>query len=199
MWLRLFIKIQVLPTLPFFFFKTKVVGRKNKRFKGNVILMSNHTSTWDAVLIFCTFWTKTFYFLSAAVLFSYSKLFSWFIKTLGAIKIERTKTDMFAINDAMNILESDKNLVIFPEGVRSLNGEILKFRPGAAIIALITDTPIIPIFIGGKYSFFHRAKIVVGEQIRLERKDKNKYPTQEEIVNATEMLRQKVIELSKLA
>lgn len=198
MWLRLFIKLQVLPTLPFVFFKTKVVGRKNKRFKGNVILMSNHTSTWDAVLLFCTFWTKTFYFLSAAVLFRYNRLFSWFIKTLGAIKIERSVTDMFAISDAMNILEKGKNLVIFPEGMRSLNGEILKFRPGVAIIALITDTPVIPIFIGGKYSFFHRAKIVIGEQIHLERKDKNKYPTQEEIINATKMLREKVIELSKL-
>lgn len=197
MWLRLFIKLQVLPTLPFIFFKTKVVGRKNKKFKGNVILMSNHTSMWDAVLIFCTFWTKTFYFLSAAILFRYTKLFSWFIKTLGAIKIERTKTDMFAINDALEVLENGKNLVIFPEGVRSLDGKILKFRPGAAILALITDTPIIPIYIGGQYSLFHRSVIVIGEQIRLERKDKNKYPTQQEIVDATQMLRNKVIELSK--
>jgi len=197
MWLRLFIKLQVLPTLPFFFFKTKVVGRKNKRFKGNVILMSNHTSMWDAVLIFCTFWTKMYYFLSAAILFNRGRLFAWFIRTLGAIKIERTKTDMFAINDAIEVLNKGKNLVIFPEGLRSLNGEILKFRPGVAIIAMITDTPIIPIYIGGKYHIFKRAKIVVGEQIRLERKDKDKYPTQQEIVEATEMLRNKVVELSK--
>ena len=55
-----------------------------------MILMSNHTSTWDAVLIFCTFWTKTFYFLSAAILFSYSKtVFVVHKDARSAIKIER--------------------------------------------------------------------------------------------------------------
>jgi 1-acyl-sn-glycerol-3-phosphate acyltransferase len=197
MWLRIFIKLQVVPILPPLFFKTKVVGRRNKRFKGNVILMSNHTSTWDAVLIFCTFWTKTFYFLSAAILFNRSRRFSWFISKLGAIKVERTKTDMFAINDAIKTLEDGKNLVIFPEGVRSLDGTILKFQPGAAIIAMITGTPIIPMFIGGGYGLFKRAKLVIGEQIVLERRDQNRYPSQEEIVEATQLLRNAVIELSK--
>ncbi|MBT3320367.1 MAG: 1-acyl-sn-glycerol-3-phosphate acyltransferase [Clostridia bacterium] len=197
MWLRLFIKIQVLPFLPTFYFKTKVVGRKNKKFKGNVILMGNHTSMWDAVLLFCTFWTKTFYFLSAALLFNRSKRFTWFISTLGAIKVERTKTDMFAINSAIETLEKGRNLMIFPEGLRSLDGTILKFQPGAAIVGLITGKPIIPVFIGGGYGFFKQAKLVIGEHIVLERRDKNRYPSQEEIVEATQLLRNTIIELSK--
>lgn len=197
MWLRLFIKIQVVPILPTFYFKTKIVGRKNRKFKGNVILMCNHTSMWDAVLLFCTFWTKTFYFLSAAILFNRSKRFTWFISTLGGIKVERTKTDMFAINDAIETLEQGKNLMIFPEGLRSLDGTILKFQPGAAIAGLITGKPIIPAFIGGGYGLFKRAKLVIGEQIVLERRDKNRYPSQEEIVQATEFLRNTIIELSK--
>ena len=197
MWLRLFIKIQMVPILPTFYFKTKIVGRKNRRFKGNVILMCNHTSMWDAVLMFCTFWTKTFYFLSAALLFNRSKRFTWFISTLGAIKVERTKTDMFAINSAIETLEQGKSLMIFPEGLRSLDGTILKFQPGAAIVALITGTPIIPAFIGGNYGLFKQAKLVIGEQIVLTRRDKNKYPSQEEIVEATQLLRNTIIELSK--
>lgn len=197
MWLRLFIKIQMVPILPTFYFKTKIVGRKNRRFKSNVILMGNHTSMWDAVLLFCTFWTKTFYFLSAAILFNRSKFFTWFISSLGAIKVERTKTDMFAINDAIETLESGKNLMIFPEGLRSLDGTILEFQPGAAIVGLITGKPIIPVFIGGEYGLFKRAKLVIGEQIVLERRDKNRYPSQEEIVQATQLLRNTIIELSK--
>ena len=197
MWLRFFIKIQMVPILPTFYFKTKIVGRKNRRFEGNVILMCNHTSMWDAVLLFCTFWTKTFYFLSAALLFNRSKRFTWFISTLGAIKVERTKTDMFAINSAIETLEQGKSLMIFPEGLRSLDGTILKFQPGAAIVALITGTPIIPAFIGGNYGLFKQAKLVIGEQIVLTRRDKNKYPSQEEIVEATQLLRNTIIELSK--
>ncbi len=197
MWLRLFIKVQVVPILPTFLFKTKIVGRKNMRFKGNVIIAANHISTWDAVLIFCTLWTKTFYFLTAAILFNRGRLFAWCIKTLGAIKVERSKTDMFAINDAIETIEQGKNLVIFPEGLRSLDRSILKFQPGAAIVGLITGKPIIPVFIGGGYGLFKRSKMVFGEHIVLSRRDKNKYPSQEEIVEATQLLRNMIIELSK--
>lgn len=193
--LRWFMKIQMLPLSPIFF-KLKLAGRKNKKFKGRAIIMCNHISTWDVVLIFCVFWTKALYYMSASTLFSYNKPFSWFIANLGALKVERKSTDLIAIDEAIKILEKNKPLVIFPEGIRSLNGEILPFRPGIAIIALMTKSPIIPVYIGGKYGIFSRTKMAIGEHIDLSASYCNKEILEQDIIDICKMLRQRVIELS---
>lgn len=197
MFIRWFLKIQVVPALQIFF-KLKLRGKKNRKYKGRAIIMCNHISTWDAVLVFVVFWTRTLYFMTASILFTYNKLFSWFIERLGAVKVERQTTDLSAFDAAIRVLESNKSLVIFPEGLRSLNGEILPFKPGVVIIALLTKTPIIPVYIGGRYSLFHRMKMAIGEPIDICANFKGNYPSQQEIVDFTRMLREKVIELSKL-
>jgi 1-acyl-sn-glycerol-3-phosphate acyltransferase len=191
-----FIKIQVMLVLPFFF-KTKIIGRHHMRFKSPVIIMSNHISTWDAVLFFCTFWTRTLYFLAASILFTYNKLFAWFIRSLGAVRVKREGTDLFAIDESIRLIETGHNLVIFPEGMRSLTREILPFRPGVAIVALMTGAPIIPVFIGGKYGVFSRIKMAVGEPIYLRATYGAKYPTAQELKDICAMLRNHVVELSK--
>ncbi len=194
--LRWFIKIQVLPVLPLFF-KLKLAGRKNAKFKGRAIIMSNHISTWDAVLLFCVFWKKTLYYMTASILFSYNKLFSWFIKNLGALKVERKSTDLGAIDTAIKTLENNKNLVIFPEGLRSLDGDMLPFRPGIAIIALTSKSPIIPVYIGGKYGFFSRVKMAIGEPIDLAPLYGDKQASEQDIMDICQMLREKIIQLSE--
>lgn len=194
--LKWFIKVQVMLVLPFYF-KAKVAGRKNKRFKTPVIIMCNHISTWDVVLLFCVFWTKTLYYMAASILFSYSRLFSWFIASLGAIKVERDTTDLSAIDEAIRLLEAGRNLVIFPEGLRSLNGEILPFKPGVAIIALITGVPILPVYIGGKYGVFSRIRMAVGEPVQLRDYCSAKYPTPQQLKDLCAMLRERIVDLSK--
>lgn len=48
-------------------------------------------------------------------------------------------------------LREDKNIVIFPEGARSRDGELLEFRPFFAILAKTFDTPIVPVMIEGTF------------------------------------------------
>ena len=191
-----FIKIQVMLVLPFYF-KTRITGRKNMRFKSPVIIMCNHISTWDVVLLFCMFWTKTLYFLAASILFTYNRAFAWFISALGAIRVKRDKTDLVAIDEAIRLVESGRNLVIFPEGLRSLNGDILPFKPGIAITALMTGAPIIPVYITGKYSLFGRIRMAVGEPIYLRASYGAKYPSAQELKDICTMLRGHIVALSE--
>ncbi|MDD3512573.1 MAG: lysophospholipid acyltransferase family protein, partial [Synergistaceae bacterium] len=49
------------------------------------------------------------------------------------------------------LLESGENVLIFPEGSRSLNGELQPLEGGVALIALKSGAPIIPSFISGTF------------------------------------------------
>ncbi|MCF8037594.1 MAG: 1-acyl-sn-glycerol-3-phosphate acyltransferase, partial [Desulfobacteraceae bacterium] len=66
------------------------------------------------------------------------------------------------MQDCEKALNEGSSVLIFPEGTRSPDGNIKKFKPGAFILALEQETPILPIVLTGtntalpKYSMnFH--------------------------------------------
>ncbi len=199
MFLVWFVKLTAAPFL-FLFFKLKLRGRKRAgRITGKTIIISNHTSTWDAVLMNYIFPTKRIYFMTANRMFTFTPIFTWFLKVLGAFPTRREKTDLTAIANGTKILSDDKILGIFPEGKRSLNGKMLKFKPGVALLALNSDAPIIPIYQTGKYGFFHQKKAIVGERINLRDYCPEKHPTEEKIISLCAILEEKMELLRKEA
>ncbi|MDD5016595.1 MAG: lysophospholipid acyltransferase family protein [Eubacteriales bacterium] len=192
-----FVKITSAPFL-FIYFKLKLIGKKSaSKIDGKTIIIANHISTWDAVLVNYVFPTKRIYFMTASELFNYNKLFAWFLRTLGAFPVNRCGTDLTALSQAIDVLEQDKILGMFPEGRRSLNGELLPFKAGVVIAALNSQTPILPVYISGKYGFFRRMTVVVGEKIFLHKYCAEKHPSPDIIQQLSDMLRDKMMELAQ--
>jgi 1-acyl-sn-glycerol-3-phosphate acyltransferase len=192
-----FVKLTSAPFL-FFFFKLKLVGWENrKKIEKKCIVIANHTSTWDPVLMNYIFPTRRIHFMTATELFEYNRLFTWFLGQLGAFSVNRKKADLGAIDSAIHLLCEQKILGIFPEGIRSLTGELLPFKPGVVIAALVTNTPIIPLFISGKYGFFRRMTVVVGEKIHLSDYCTEKHPPVQKITELATLLREKIEVLSE--
>lgn len=197
MFLVWFVKVTSAPFL-FLYFKLKLIGKKRaSKIDGKTIIIANHISTWDPVLVNYIFPTKRIYFMTALELFSYNKLFTWFLSQLGAFPVNRRESDLGALTRATEILERDQILGIFPEGRRSLDGEILPFKPGAVIAALNSDTPIIPIYITGEYGLFKRMTAVVGEKIYLSDYCNEKHPSPSVIQQLSDILRDKVVALAQ--
>ena len=90
-------------------------------------------------------------------------------------------------------------LLIFPEGRFSTTGEILEFRSTAALLALQTDVPIIPMWHSVNYGFGKRTDVVIGEPIRLSELCSTANPDAAELDRLTAILRDKVIELRGMA
>ncbi len=192
MFLVWFVKITAAPFL-LLFFKLKLRGKKRVgKIQGKTIIIANHTSTWDAVLMNYIFPTKRIYFMTADRMFTFTPIFSWFLKVLGAFPTHRDRTDLSAISSGTNILIKEKILGIFPEGKRSLNNEMLKFKPGVALLALNNNAPIIPIYHTGKYGFFHQKKAVVGERIYLSDYCSEKHPSEATVRSLCTMIEQKM-------
>lgn len=148
-------------------YPTKIVGRKNLP-KGKVIITLNHTSNLDAVVLILNTWEKK-YFLAKKELFV-SKARSWFLKKMGAIKIDREIADVSAIKEAFKVLKNNKKLVIFPEGTRNKTEELnlQQVKHGAAMIAIKTKTPIVPLWIFNRPKAFRKTKILIGKPYELD-------------------------------
>lgn len=149
------------------FFPTKIIGKQNIP-KGGAILASNHTSNLDAVLMVANTWEKRYY-LAKKELFN-NKIMSFFLKGIGAIKINRENPEVSVIKTCMKILKNNKRLVIFPEGTRNKSDsmQLGEMKHGVSMFAIKAKVHIIPMFISRRPKMFHRTIITYGEPFELD-------------------------------
>ena len=110
--------------------------------------------------------------------------------------VHRGEGDLAAIRHSLKVLRSGEMLGIFPEGTRIKNQGIRAFEAGAALLALKSDTPIIPIFIKGNYKLFRRMTMIIGEPLLL-RDTFDKSTNSQTVAKATKFLRDKLLQMEE--
>ena len=134
------------------FFRFKIIGAEHIPATGGVIIAANHISLWDPPVIAAAC-TRSINFMAKEELFAVG-IFNWLITTLKAFPVRRGTADRAAIRYAINLLKNGEILGAFPEGTRSISGELGQPEPGIAMIALKAGVPIIPVGITGTNKVF---------------------------------------------
>jgi 1-acyl-sn-glycerol-3-phosphate acyltransferase len=120
-----------------------------------LIFFSNHTSHLDATLIMCTLpdeWqAKTAVGAARDYFFDVWWRQAFTALVYGAFPIDRARGARGAVDKARELLAEDWSIVVFPEGTRSPDGHLQRFRHGAARLALETGAGLAPIAIVGAY------------------------------------------------
>lgn len=160
-------KIVLVPVL-FVYFKIKTINKQFRKIKGKAIIISNHKSFWDALLITYYYWTETIHFLVSKSVFDRKNFGSWYMRQIGGIETPLVNSGLNPISGAVSVLQKDRKVVIFPEGRINKIDNFLPFKSGAVLAALKTGAPIIPLYIGGKYGLFKRVKVVLGKPIYID-------------------------------
>ncbi len=134
---------------------------------GPVILCSNHISWWDPVILGCLL-KRPIRFMAKKELFSYP-VFGTLLRWLGAFPVDRGRAHVGAIREGLKVLDAGEVLGIFPEGTRQRDRTRLGVpHPGAALLALKTDAPIVPVAIRTSPSEKKRVRVLFGEPFKLE-------------------------------
>ena len=119
---------------------------------GPVILASNHQTFLDPPMVGFRVDRPPIY-LARRSLFR-NRLFATLIRFYGAVPIDREGPGIGSLRQALRILEAGRVLVLFPEGTRSPDGAIGKFRPGVALLAERTGARVVPVRIRGGEKVF---------------------------------------------
>lgn len=142
--------------------------------KGPVILVSNHVSNIDPVLVVASL-HRPLYHVGKHTLFT-SGGSRWFFQTLGGqipVNREQRGSNDAAISAAIRVLQRGHAFGIYPEGHRSRDGVPKRGRPGVGRIAYRTGAPCYPVAIEGSMqvwpkgrslpNFFRPTKLRVGQ------------------------------------
>ena len=129
------------------FGRLEVTGRENVPPFGPLIIVANHLSFTDPPVLVCTV-PRTLYFLGKRELFS-NPVTGFIMRNFHVHAFDRSGLGVDAVRMALRLLDQDRAVVIFPEGRRSPNHELIEGVSGAAYMALKSQAPIMPIGVTG--------------------------------------------------
>ena len=180
-----------------FLFFPKIVGsKKNRHFRHSCIVVANHTSNWDPLLLGIMIRPVNIRYMAKEELFQ-KKFFGSFLLKLGVIPVNRGKSDLKAMKTALGALKSGQSLGMFPEGHRSKTGEMRTFESGAVMMSIKTNTPILPIYMYCKgYKPFHRTTVAIGDFLDFKTLSEGK-SDMETVARLNELLFKKMTELKR--
>ena len=137
------------------YFSIECKGREHIPHGQACIIAANHTSHLDTPAIMTALGknAKHLYILGAKdYWFSSSRFKSWFARTcLNILPLDRAGNFLQDVRIAKEALLQGKNLLIYPEGTRSVTGKLQPFKPGLGLLAYESGAPIIPTYIKGTY------------------------------------------------
>ncbi|MGI6701617.1 MAG: lysophospholipid acyltransferase family protein [Christensenellales bacterium] len=151
-------------------FPTKVIHKDNFPKTGKAVVISNHYSTADSLVIGAKLLKNSINCVAKKEAFS-NKFVGWLFTKLGAISVDRDAPGLQTHKKIMNVLNNDDILLIFPEGTRNKAGtpELAPLKPGAALYAIKGKAPLVPMLYHHKHKMFKTNYLIVGKPFTLER------------------------------
>ena len=133
-----------------FLFDLKVYGRDNIPAHGGVLIVSNHQSLLDPILLPLRL-DRPLNYIAKSELFM-NPVFAWFLRSiLNAFPVRQGHGDVRAVKETIQRLQEGHLMNIYPEGARTEDGEIAPLQRGVALIVERAQVIVIPAVIVGAF------------------------------------------------
>lgn len=150
--------------------RLKVYGKERVPLQGGLVIACNHFHWLDppALGAACP---RTIYFMAKIEAHGVPGV-GQFIRAFGTFAVRRGESDRDAVRMMRSVVRDGRALGLFVEGTRQRSGVPGEIQPGAAMVALQEDVPVIPVAIHGTQTWkpgnFHPVSFAWGEPIRFE-------------------------------
>src|SRR5262245_13982807 len=150
----------------------RVEGREHWPAEGGALVCANHQSMFDPPLVGLTC-PRRMNYLARDTLFRVP-LLAPLIKFLDAIPIDREGGGLAGLKETLRRLRGGEQVLIFPEGTRTRDGEVAPLKPGFIAVARRSGVPLVPVGLDGAYQAWPRTSrwprggriaVVIGEPI----------------------------------
>jgi 1-acyl-sn-glycerol-3-phosphate acyltransferase len=132
------------------YFGLELAGVDNIPASGPLIVTPNHQTYADPALVTIPV-RRRVYYMAWNQLFEIP-VFSWMIRRLRAFPVRIDSADPSSMREAVRLLTAGHVLMIFPEGERTLTGQVERFKPGAFRLAATLRVPVLPVTIAGGHA-----------------------------------------------
>lgn len=135
--------------------RMEVHGAEHVPATGGCILAANHVSFLDPPVVGSSVRTRVVRFMARDTLGS-SPFTKWWMEGVATVMISREKGDVGALKRALQALKEGDCLGLFPEGTRSVDGELKPAKGGIGFLIGKAGVPVVPMYVDGTYRAFSR-------------------------------------------
>lgn len=139
------------------FFRLRREGLHNIPLTGPVIIVANHQSFLDPPAVGACVTRRACFFVARSTLFKF-KPFGMLIAALNSIPLKQGEPDVKAMRAVLERLKRRGAVVLFPEGSRSMDGRMVEFQAGIAVIIKRAKCPVLPVGLDGMRDAFPRGQ-----------------------------------------
>ena len=136
-------------------FRLKIDHRDRLVFDGPTVIMPNHVSFLDALLLYLMLPSSVWFVVNTEI--ASRPLVALALRFCNHVKIDNRNP--YSLRTIISVVREGSPVVLFPEGRISNTGGLMKMYTGAALIAWKTNAKVFPIILRGpEYSLFSRIK-----------------------------------------
>jgi long-chain acyl-CoA synthetase len=139
-------------------FRTR--GRASLPASGPCIISPNHQTYLDGFFVTSQLPFRLFrrMFLVGASEYFETPFMAWLARAINVVPVDPNANLVTAMRAGAAGLRLGRVLILFPEGERSIDGELKPFRKGAAILSAHLDAPIVPVALDGLFPLWPRGR-----------------------------------------
>ena len=141
---------------------TRCINHRNIP-KGGALYCANHTRMSDPLFVaYAMGWPHQIHVMAKEEVMHWP-IIGWILRHGGIFGVKRGQADVAAVRTAMKYLKDGEKLLMFPEGTRHLDGEFGDAKTGAAMLAVRTGVPIVPVYLPAEKRWFRFTPVAFGE------------------------------------
>jgi len=133
-----------------------VTGRDHVPASGQLLIVANHLSWFDPILLGIVLSRRTWFFTKIEM-FSWPVV-GWLCKVTGQIPVHRGEGDRAALEKTLTYLREGKALIFFPEGTVERQEQMIAAHTGVAMLALRSGATLLPVAHTGTRRILRRGR-----------------------------------------
>lgn len=130
--------------------RLRVEGMEHIPESGGCLIACNHTSYLDPPAIGCMVRHRVFRFVARNTLWE-GRFNAWFFRVTRCIPISRETGDLAAMRAVLKAVKAGDLVALFPEGTRSVDGQLGEAKPGIGFLVARAGVPLVPVAILGSH------------------------------------------------
>jgi 1-acyl-sn-glycerol-3-phosphate acyltransferase len=137
----------------------RVTGLEKLDRTRSYVFAANHQSIYDIPILF----TALPFQIRIVAKESLGRIpfLGWHLRLAGHLLVDRSKPGAGVVKKMANLVSERHSLIVFPEGTRSPDGAVQRFKGGSFILALDAEVPVVPISIAGSRHVMTKGQLTV--------------------------------------
>jgi 1-acyl-sn-glycerol-3-phosphate acyltransferase len=139
--------------------RVRVAGADRVTDGASYIFASNHQSIYDIPIVFASL-PRRLRIVAKASLGNFPFL-GWHLRAGGHVLVDRDRPGAGVVKRMRRLVRDGASVLVFPEGTRSVNGDIGRFKGGMFLLAIETGLPIVPVTLEGSRDVMKKGRLMV--------------------------------------